>query len=294
MELRHLKYFQVLAEELHFGRAAGRLFIAQPPLSRQIKLLEEELGVQLLERNHKKVTLTEYGEYLQSEAKRLLSESEKIKHVINQMKHGKRGKIILGYVGAVMHSYLPKILLKLNAEFRNVTTVLKEMDNQSQVDALRSGSIDIGFVRTPINAEGLVCNPIYTESFSIIISENHPLSGKDNIDLKELKEEPYIGFPKECAPAMHESVMSIFTRCGFYPEIIHESTQMNSILRLVESNLGYSIVPSSVQQGYKLGIRYYDLSRFDEHTTVSMLYNPTNKNVFIDKVKTVIVSTSFS
>ncbi len=288
MELRHLRYFCVLAEELHFGRAAGRLFIAQPPLSRQIKLLEEELGVKLLERNNKKVSLTEYGKYLQSEANRLLDETKKIKNVLQQMKQGKKGNIILGYVGAVMHSYLPKLLLKMKENFSDITTVLHEMDNLSQVEAIKTGSIDIGFVRTPIDAKGLICKHIYSETFSVIISENHPLAKEETIELIHLKPEPYISFPKTCAPSMHESIMSVFSKNGFYPETIHETTQMNSILRLVESNLGYSIVPSTVKQGYKLGIKYYELDQFEENTSVSMLYNPGNKNVLIHNIISVI------
>ena len=292
MELRHLKYFSVLAEELHFGRAAGRLFIAQPPLSRQIKLLEEELGVPLFERNNKKVVLTEFGKYLQSEAARLLGDAEKIKNILHQMKQGKKGKIVLGYVGAVMHSYLPKLLLKVNSDLKDVTTVLKEMDNLNQVEAIQKGTLDIGFVRTPLKAEGLICRQIYSDSFSLIISETHPLAERKNIDLNDLKNEPYIGFPKDCAPAMHDSIMSIFTQCGFYPETIHESTQINSILRLVESKLGYSIVPTSVKEGYALGIRYYELDRFNEKTFVSLLYSPANKNNLTEKIVKIILNSN--
>jgi DNA-binding transcriptional LysR family regulator len=165
------------------------------------------------------------------------------------------------------------------------------MDNLCQVEAVSSGTIDIGFVRTPLNVEGLTCKQIYSESFSLVISENHPLVKANHVNLESLKHDPFIGFPKNCAPAMHDSVVSIFSKSGFFPEIIHESQQINSILRLVESNLGYSIVPSSVKQGYKLGVRYFELDYLSEKTSVSLIYNPANKNALAENIVFLILNT---
>lgn len=273
MELRHLKYFSTLAEELHFGRAAEKLFIAQPPLSRQIKLLENELGVLLFTRDNKKVRLTEFGKYLKTECDKLFSDVDGILNNMKLLKAGNTGTITIGYVGAVMHSFLPLVLRDIVKKFPDITTLLKELDNDNQMKELKNNNIDIGFLRTPVVSEEITMESIYTETLSIIISNDHKLAAKKKIALSDLAEEPFIGFTAKCAPGLRNSIVSICGRAGFVPRITHETSQINTILRLVESNLGYSIIPTSVKTGYRLNLRFVELNKDPERTEICMAYN---------------------
>lgn len=274
IELRHLNYFLVLADELHFGRAAEKLFISQPPLSRQIKQFEQELGVQLFERNNKKVELTRYGTFLKKEGEKLFADILQIEKNLQLMKTNDQGKITIGYVGAVMFSFFPKVFNKLKSKFPNIHFILKELSNTEQIDALNKNLIDIGFVRGPLKLEGIESRKVESSTFSIVISETHPLTKKVKLSLSDLKNEAFIRFSKSCAPPMHNSLMKIFNNHGFEPLTVHETTQMNALLRLVESGFGFSIVPTSIKEGYDLGLLYYELKNEKEITEISMIYNP--------------------
>lgn len=294
MELRHLKYFVTVAEELHFKRAADKLYMAQPPLTRQIKKLEEELGVELLNRTKRKVELTEYGSYLKTEAVKLFQQVEAIKNHLEQLKKGVVGQIKIGYVGTVMHSLLPAVLTAIKNKFPEINTRLLELNNFEQVAALRSGEIDIGFIRMPMNIFDLVEKQIFNETFSLIIPRDHPLTKTNHISLSDLKDEPFVVFSRECAPEMFDTIISICRKEGFAPRIVHESSQINSIVRLVESGLGYSIVPSGVQKGYKVNVKFYELSKCKERARLSLVYNPKHINKTSETTIDMIMKLKFS
>ena len=274
MELRHLKYFLTLADELHFGNAAKKLFISQPPLSRLIKSLEDELGVRLFERNNKKVRLTKYGEYLTAESQKLFHHVNLIKNHLELMKSGTEGQLKIGYIVAIMHSILPELLTNLKNDYPRINTYLYELENTDQINALKSGDIDIGFLRVPSNDRELKFEHIHDDPFLLIISSDHKLSELDNINLIQLKDDPLITFSKTCAPL--RNVKNICKKAGYSPNIVHETNQINSILRLVESNMGYSIIPSTVLKGYSLKIKSYDLSGYNEYTPLFIGYNRSN------------------
>ncbi len=274
MELKKLQYFLAVAEELHFNKAAIKLHIAQPPLSRQIQQLEKEVGAKLFERTKRSVKLTVAGEYLKKETVQLFEHINIIKQQISLINHGALGQLKIGYVGAVMHSLLPRVLKELRIQFPKVSTILSEMGNESQMVALKNGQLDIGFIRTPMAVDHITAIPIYRETFSIIISSDHPLGARDQVELRDLATEPFICFSRDCAPGMVDRIIGICNNAGFSPNKIHESSQINTILRLVESNLGYSIVPSSVCVGYNLKIKYYELTDIPEQAEISLIYNP--------------------
>ena len=274
METRLLKYFSVLAEELHYGRAAKRLHISQPPLSRQIMDLEATLGVRLFNRTKRNVQLTAYGKYLKGESDRLFNQLDVIRNHLQSMKNGAEGQIKIGYVGDFMHSIFPDILFELKHEYPKIDTVLLESDTESQIDALRIGLIDVGFVRTPIEVKDIIVNPIFTETFSLILSKSHPLSSRKKIPLKELADEPYIGFSPKCPPPLSKSVMSICNRAGFSPKVIHKALQINSIVKLVENNIGYSIIPIGPKAVFKENVKFFELKNYPERAEMSLAYNP--------------------
>lgn len=274
MDLKKLRYFLVLAEELHFARAAERLFIAQPPLSRQIQQLEKELGVSLFARTKRTVKLTPAGEFLRREAALLFEQIAAVEGRVKLVGQGTLGQVKIGYVGAVMHSLLPSLLTELGREYPQISTTLEEMPNQAQVEALRTGRIDLGFVRSPVADDRLVALPVLSETFSLVLSAAHPLAAKSDLALRDLAGEPFICFSRECGPAMVDTIFAICRAAGFAPRKAHETSQINTILRLVESNLGYSVVPSGVREGYRLNLRYVELDDIPERAEVALLYNP--------------------
>ncbi|MDR3590883.1 MAG: LysR family transcriptional regulator [Negativicutes bacterium] len=274
MELKQLQYFLAVADELHFTKAAEKLRIAQPPLSRQIQQLEREVGTMLFQRNNRKVELTAAGEYLKQEARQLFGRINSIKQQIGLIHQGVRGRLRIGYVGAVMHSLLPEVLKELRSQYPDVSTLLSELGNEAQITALKNGQLDIGFIRTPLQVDTVVAVPICRETFSVIVSSDHRLGNQVSIQLSDLAAEPFICFSRDCAPGMVDQIVGICNQAGFSPNKIHESSQINTILRLVESNLGYSIVPSSVCHGYNLNIRYYELTDIPERAEIELIYNP--------------------
>lgn len=289
MDTRLLKYFSVLAEELHFGKAAKKLHISQPPLSRQIKGLEEELGVRLFNRTKRNVQLTAYGKYLKHESYKLFNQLDVMKNHLQLMKYGAVGQIKIGYVGDFMHSIFPDILSGLKHEYPKIDTILLESDTESQISALRTGLIDIGFIRTPIEVKDIIINPIYKETFSLILSKSHPLSSRKKIPLKELADEPYIGFSPKCPPPLSKSVMSICNRAGFSPKVIHKALQINSIVKLVEHNVGYSIIPIGPKAVFKENVKFFELKNYPERAEMSLAYNPKLLDEMLKKIVALIL-----
>ncbi len=274
MKFRQLESFRVLSEELHFGRAARRLFIAQPPLSRQIQNLERELGVELFDRTSRRVRLTSCGEYLQSEVLQIFGRLESVQAQLKLMNEGAVGQVRIGYVGAVMHSILPAILKEFRRRQPQVSTILSELTNEGQIAALRNGGIDLGFIRAPVVVPDLAVKPIYAEPFALILPLGHPAARAKKAPLDRLAAEPFISFGRECAPGMVDAIMGICRRAGFSPKVVHTTSQINSIVRLVEAGLGWSIVPSTVQRAYDIRLRFFDLAFLPERAQLSVAFNP--------------------
>jgi len=233
-----------------------------------------ELGVKLFERNNKNVRLTVYGEYLQKEAQKLFHNINMIKNHLELMKNGCEGQIKVAYVASIMYSILPDILSDLKNNYPKINTFLYELNNINQISALKSGDIDIGFLRAPSDDKELTFEHIHNDPFVLIISNEHKLSNLNKIDLIQIKDEPMITFSKTCAPM--RGIKNICKKAGFTPNIVHETNQINSILRLVSSNMGYSIIPSTVLNGCDLNVKSYDLSYYNEYTELLIGYNPGN------------------
>lgn len=272
MKLRHLRYFTTLAEELHFSKAAEKLFIAQPPLSRQIKQLEDELGVKLFNRNKRNVALTPAGNYLKTQTNNLFYQIDNIKEQIKSIGEGTKGQLKIGYVGAAMHSILPSILQDMKQKFPEIKIYLHELDSEEQRKALLSGQIDVGFVRSAVINDKLLSVQVVEEPFALILPQKHPLALKRNLNLRDLAEDPFISFSKECGLNIFENIQSLCHKAGFTPKISHETSQINTVIRLVESDLGYSIVPLSAAEAYKTSVKVIDLKKFHERAVLYLLF----------------------
>jgi DNA-binding transcriptional LysR family regulator len=284
IELRHIRYFLAVAEELHFRKAAEKLFISQPGLSRQIKLLEEELGVVLFERHNRKVVLTKVGEYLKVE---LLLQLKTLTHTLDNAKllqDGKKGELTISYVGSAMQDVIPNLLINFEKKHPDILFNLKEIDNQKQIEDLLSYTSDIGFVRLERVPRELEIKPILKENFCLVLPKNHSISENSFENLGQFKEESFILFDSKYSASYHEKVMQIFDDCGFSPIISHNTIHSSSIFKLVENNFGISIVPKSLARkgGYK--IKFIELDMIPQKTTLSVIWNPKNTNPILNDV----------
>ena len=278
IELRHIKYFLAVAEELHFRNAAERLFISQPGLSRQIKALELELGVILFERHTRKVVLTKVGEYLKvSFALQLKTLSHTLENA-KMLHDGKKGALKIGYVGSAMQEVIPNLLLRFEKDNSNILFNLKEIDNQKQIEDLLSFSIDIGFVRLERVANSLEIKIILKENFCLVLPQKHPINQNNFKNLTQFKNESFILFDSAYSSSYYEKVMQIFDNCGFTPLISHNTIHSSSIYKLVENNFGISIVPKSLTQKSGHKIKFIELDMIPQKTTLSVIWNKKNTN----------------
>ena len=278
IELRHIKYFLAVAEELHFRNAAERLFISQPGLSRQIKALELELGVILFERHTRKVVLTKVGEYLKvSFALQLKTLSYTLENA-KMLHDGKKGALKIGYVGSAMQEVIPNLLLRFEKDNSNILFNLKEIDNQKQIEDLLSFSIDIGFVRLERVAKSLEIKIILKENFCLVLPQKHPINQNNFKNLTQFKNESFILFDAAYSSSYYEKVMQIFDNCGFTPLISHNTIHSSSIYKLVENNFGISIVPKSLTQKSGHKIKFIELDMIPQKTTLSVIWNKKNTN----------------
>jgi len=250
MDLRQLRRFLAVAEELNFGRAAERLHISQPPLSRQIMELEEELGVELFERGPRGVTITPAGRYLEKEAARLLGRVSLVKERIGTVGRGGLRQVRIGFVASAMYSFLPELVERYREELKGLSFEFLELPTNAQAKALLSGRIDIGFVRFWTGEEGIRFVPISEESLSLVHSRS--LSPQPGEDLAAYAELPFIAFALDSAPGLAESALKACARAGFTPKTVFSAGQFDSVLRLVAAGLGWSIVPTLALSGSRL------------------------------------------
>jgi len=284
IELRHLKYFMAVAEELHFRKAAERLFISQPGLSRQIKQMEDDLGFKLFERLNKKVYLTVAGAYLKKEIALTLSNLEHNFEYAKLLDQGVEGKIKMGYVGSAMQNVVPQLLLNIREKYKNIQFDLKEMDNPKQIKALLSQEIDIAFIRMEKVPHELKIKPIFEDTFSLVLPKNHPIDQHNFKNLTQFKKEPFIFIEPSYSPDYYEEIMEIFRTSGFSPIVSHNSVHASTIFRLVENNLGISIVPTILQHGYNMNVKFIELKNVSQRTVLSVAWNVNNRNPMLKNI----------
>ena len=278
IELRHMRYFLAVAEELHFRKAAEKLFISQPGLSRQIKLLEEELGIILFERHNRKVVLTTVGEYLKTEFTQQLKVIESTLTNAKLIHDGKKGELKIGYVGSAMQDVIPNLLLKFEDKNPDILFDLKEIDNQKQIEDLVSLSLDIGFVRLERVPLTLEIKTILEENFCLVLPKNHPIDKENFENIAQFKEESFILFDAKYSASYYEKVMQIFDDCNFTPIISHNTIHSSSIFKLVENNFGISIVPKSLAKKSGYRIKFIELDTIVQKTKLSIIWNKKNGN----------------
>jgi len=270
MELRQLEYFLTVAEELHFGKAAERVHISQPPLSRQIMELEEELGTKLFDRTTRGVKLTSAGEYLKVEARNYLSRGELIKERVRGMGSASERRVRLGFVSSALYSFLPGLLAGLSRDMPGLSFDLFELCSDDQVKAIASGKLDLGFVRSWSRESGVDFVPLVEEALSVVFGPTlSPGLGADP-SLADFRFLPFIALTESCAPILAEVSNRLCVRSGFKPVPAYTADQFDIALRLAAAGVGWSILPSLVYRDARLDLRSAELRDAPEKLVIGL------------------------
>jgi LysR family transcriptional regulator, benzoate and cis,cis-muconate-responsive activator of ben and cat genes len=266
MELRHLRYFVAVAEERNFTRAAERLHMAQPPLSRSIQQLEETLEVQLFQRDSRPLKLTETGKFFYAHAVQLLAQTAELESMTRRVGNIERS-LSIGFVGSTLYGMLPKIIRRFRDENPTVELSLHEMSTMDQIRALKDGQIDVGFGRIRLEDANIRRVILREEKMIVALPEGHPLSLlKPILALSDLINETLIIFPKAPRPSYADQVLSAFQDRALKPRRIYEVRELQIALGLVAAGEGISVVPSSVYGLKRDDVSYKEL---DDPTLVS-------------------------
>ncbi|MEM9925514.1 MAG: LysR family transcriptional regulator [Cyanobacteria bacterium P01_D01_bin.50] len=283
MELRHLRYFVTLAEELHFGRAAERLHIAQPPLSQQIRQLERELGFELFHRTKRKVELSEAGEIFLIEVQQIFRQLEQAIFLGRQVSRGEMGQLVVGFVSSAAYNILPDILRNSRNRIPNISLELHELTTDEQLRWLQSGRVDVGFVRPPVDENTYESKIIFRESLAIALPENHQLANQEKVSLQSLIKESFILFPRFLAPGLYDVIISFCQRVGFSPRVAQEAIQMQTIVSLVAAGIGVAIVPESLQNLQRTGIVYKSFVEETPQVSIAMIWRKNDESPILQK-----------
>ena len=244
MELKHLRAFVVLAEELHFSRAAKRLSVVQPALSMQIKGLEEELGVRLFERNRHSVSLTEAGRVFLPEARATLHQAAHAADMARASGRGEIGRVRLGFVSSVLPQLLPTLIRSVHERFPRIELQLKDMPGPDQARALQDGQLDFGLMRLPAAYAGIQTQGVLQESFVLALPTDHPLAARQTLQPEDLQQVPILVLGRRYAPGFYDDLMRAMREQGVTPLIASELGEFTTMLALVAAGLGVGLLPA--------------------------------------------------
>jgi len=260
MDLRQIRYFVALAEELHFGRAAERLRIAQPGLTQQMQRLERELGVVLIDRSRRRVRLTAAGEVLREEGQRVLAQVERALSLTRRAGRGEVGRLVIGASESASSGVLPELLREYRRAHPAVDLSVRLMTTQVQVRALESGEIDVGLARTPVESSGLVTRTIRVDALAVLLPEEHPLAREPRVPLDQLAELPLIVHPAGQRPSWVDFMLSVLRGAGVEPGPLQEASDTITAVAFVAAGLGFTLVPDTSGQLVRAGVAWRPLA----------------------------------
>lgn len=260
LELRHLRYFIAVAEELHFGRAANRLNMAQPPLSQQIRQLEDELSVPLFYRTKHHVQLTDAGRAFLEHAYQILEQVRTASDTARRVHRGETGQLHIGFTGTVMYDIFPQILHSYRAKYPFVNVMLHQLSTMEQVKALEDKKIHIGVLCTPVENTSLQFRVIHQQPFVVALPIAHPLaSGNSPCNVSELAKELFIMTPRKTGHSYYDLFISICYQAGFSPQVTMEAGELQTVISLVAAGVGVALVPFSVKRLHIEGVVYREI-----------------------------------
>jgi len=259
LEIRHLRYFVAVAEELSFSKAATRLHMSQPPLSQQVKALEDGLGVRLFDRSRREVHLTEAGKILLAESKAILNSLNKAVSTTVRAASSDSGNVKIGFVTSAMFHVLPTILGRISSRLPGLDISVYDMSSRDQVEALLLERLDIGVIHSCPAVSGLNKVPIYTEPFILALPAGHELEQVASITASQLEQYPLIGFSREHAPSLYDAQVACCLAKGFRPNLVHHARTPFTIFQLIRLGLGISLVPKPYSRSSFPGVVFKEL-----------------------------------
>jgi DNA-binding transcriptional LysR family regulator len=260
MELRHLRYFDAVARELNFSRAAEQLHVAQPPLSRQIRQLEDELGAELIDRRTRPLRLTPAGRFFHSQAQQLLGRVTEVSAATARIANGHRTWFNVGFVPSTLYGVLPEVIRRFREAQPTVDLGLSELTTLEQLEALRAGRIDVGFGRLRFDDDRIAGEVVTEEAVVAALPANHRLTRRKRLSLALLAAEPLLLYPAKPRPSYADQVVEMFRSRGLQPTIALEANEMQTVIGLIVAGIGYALVPRSVRGLHREGLTYLPLS----------------------------------
>jgi DNA-binding transcriptional LysR family regulator len=284
MNLRPLHYFVVLADELHFRRAAERLHITQAPLSLAIQALERELGTTLFIRTQRRVTLTETGALLRANARAILDRVEQTRAMIRDLETGTTGQLRIGVTPATsLLPFFPRLISNFRGAHPKVRIDMKEMPSKDQIQSLRARVIDVGFIRNPPKkGDSDICFVnLMSDPFVVAMARGHSLSKRPRLKLADLRHEAFISYPRQSGIAIYEQVTALFAARGFTPNIVQEVQETTTLIGLAATGFGIAVVPSGLTSIRVPNIVYRRLSDPDASSEIHLGYRAGEPNAII-------------
>jgi DNA-binding transcriptional LysR family regulator len=291
MELRHLKYFIAVAEELHFGRAAGRLHIAQPSLSKQIQQLEQELGFPLFYRTKQRVELLDAGHVFLDEARRILRQAESAVESARRTHTGQIGRLLIAFSASATLEVLPKVLRTYRELYPSVTVELSEMTTYVGAELLLDSPLSVGLLRSPslFNKESFCIETVLREPFVVALPDSHPAAKQDGVRIKTLAGELFIAPPRQPGWDYSDAFFQILPDNGIEPRIAQEARQALAVASLVAGGLGVSFVPASFSNVRLPGVTYRPIKGRSRTTELAMVWKRNSRastlRAFLDVVR---------
>jgi DNA-binding transcriptional LysR family regulator len=271
MELRHLRSFVTVAEELHFGRAAERLHIAQSPLSQQIQRLERQVGVALFDRNRRKVELTEAGQAMLGHAREALAQADLAANAARGAAAGQAGTLRVGFLASAALELLPMIVPPWREVAPAASLEFVEGSSGEHIAGVRGRRLDVAFVRPPQPGDDLVVDEVWHEPLVAVVPARSSLARRKSLRLKDLDGQPFVLFPRESAPDFHDHLVDACRRAGFVPDVVHECSAMPTVVGVVATGLGVSLVPQSISRIALETVAYLPLDDADMHARIAMV-----------------------
>ncbi|MDF6046400.1 LysR family transcriptional regulator [Streptomyces sp. JH14] len=282
LPLPQLHAFTVLAEELHFGHAAARLGIAQPPLSQQIRRLEDKVGHALFHRAPGRVTLTAAGRELLPAARRALTDLADGLSAARAVGSGRAGRLRIGFAASLALTVLPGMLRTFRDRYPDVHLDIHEMTSAPQVAALHDGTIDIGLLREPSADETeLAFKTVLTEPFVAVLPAAHPLAAQRTVPLDQLADSPFVLLPREVGPQLHDRITGLCTEAGFTPHVTQRAVEWQTVCALVETGLGVSLAPASIRRIRLKGVAFRGIEPGDARTRVAVAWRKNDQNPLV-------------
>lgn len=276
VDTRRLRYFVHVAEELHFGRAAERLHVAQPALSRQIAHLEGAIGAQLFDRSRSQIQLTKAGETLLPRARDIMARVAEAARLTRRAAEGMSGMIEVGFVGSATYSILPNILNQFRSSHPEIELTLQAMNTAELRVALVERKIDVAFVRPLISDAEIENEVVLNEPLIIALPSDHPLAGRDEIALADLAHSSFVLYPRQPRPSFADTILDLCRSAGFSPTVAQETMELQTALGLVAVGAGVSLVPASVEESQRHGVAYRSIAAPVPTTALSLAYRRDN------------------